>query len=69
MFPMIFVYVSCMMEAKGDVTASCDVNKQPVEVPLYETRIQEGMLADGLNFIMALLMAVTPCPRLPRTME
>ncbi|KAF5092203.1 hypothetical protein D0Z03_002983 [Geotrichum reessii] len=58
--PMLAVYVVCMMEAIGDVTATCDVSRLSVEGPEYESRIQGGILADGLNGILAGLMTLTP---------
>lgn len=58
--PMLAVYVVCMMEAIGDVTATCDVSRLAVQGPEYESRIQGGILADGLNGILAGLMTLTP---------
>ena len=58
--PMLAVYIVCMMEAIGDVTATCDVSRLPVEGDEYDSRIQGGILADGLNGILAGLMTLTP---------
>jgi NCS2 family nucleobase:cation symporter-2 len=58
--PMLAVYIVLMMEAIGDITATCDVSRLPVEGPEYESRIQGGILADGLNGILAGLMTLTP---------
>ncbi|VVT46280.1 uncharacterized protein SAPINGB_P001135 [Magnusiomyces paraingens] len=58
--PMLAVYVVCAMEAIGDITATCDVSRLPVEGEEYDSRIQGGLLADGLNGCIASLMTITP---------
>lgn len=47
--PMLAVYLILMMEAIGDITATCDVSRLQVEGKLFDSRIQGGVLADGLN--------------------
>ncbi|KAK9484378.1 permease family-domain-containing protein [Lipomyces starkeyi] len=58
--PMLAVYLILMMEAIGDITATCDVSRLEVEGTVYESRIQGGVLADGLNGLLAGLMTMTP---------
>lgn len=58
--PMLSVYITCAMEAIGDITATCEVSKQEVDGPMYDSRIQGGVLADGCNSIIAALMTMTP---------
>lgn len=58
--PFLAVYIVLMMEAIGDITATCDVSRLEVEGKTYETRIQGGVLADGLNGMLAGLATVTP---------
>ncbi|VVT46282.1 uncharacterized protein SAPINGB_P001136 [Magnusiomyces paraingens] len=58
--PMLAVYMVCAMEAIGDITATCDVSRLPVEGEEYESRIQGGLLADGFNGCIASLMTITP---------
>ncbi|KAK8440202.1 hypothetical protein ACI3LY_003682 [Candidozyma auris] len=58
--PFLAVYIVCVMEAIGDITATCDVSRLEVEGELFDSRIQGGVLADGLNGILAGLMTVTP---------
>lgn len=48
------------MEAIGDITATCDVSKLQVDGQLFDSRIQGGVLADGLNGIIAGLCTITP---------
>ncbi|QSS64190.1 purine permease [Histoplasma capsulatum] len=58
--PLLAVYTVLMMEAIGDITATCDVSRLDVEGPVFDTRIQGGVLADGLNGLIAGLCTITP---------
>ncbi|OIW28124.1 Xanthine/uracil permease [Coniochaeta ligniaria NRRL 30616] len=58
--PMLAVFFITTCESIGDVTATCDVSRLEVEGRLYESRIQGGVLADGVNGILAALMTTTP---------
>ncbi|ODV96217.1 hypothetical protein PACTADRAFT_49602 [Pachysolen tannophilus NRRL Y-2460] len=58
--PMLALYIVLMMEAIGDITATSDVSRVEVEGPLYESRIQGGVLADGFNGLLSCLMTCTP---------
>ncbi|KAG9775445.1 Xanthine/uracil permease, partial [Aureobasidium melanogenum] len=58
--PFLAVFLVLMMEAIGDITASCDVSRLEVEGPIFESRIQGGVLADGLNGMFACLCTITP---------
>ncbi|KAI0975195.1 permease family-domain-containing protein [Xylaria arbuscula] len=58
--PLIAVFILCACEAIGDITASCDVSRVEVDGPVYETRIQGGVLADGINGVIAALATITP---------
>lgn len=58
--PLLAVYIVLAMEAIGDITATCDVSRLQVDGPLFDSRIQGGVLADGLNGIIAALCTVTP---------
>lgn len=58
--PIMVVFIICACEAIGDVTATCDVSRLEVEGPQFESRIQGGVLADGLNGCLAALMTITP---------
>jgi uric acid-xanthine permease len=58
--PLLAVYIICACEAIGDITATCDVSRLEVEGKLYESRIQGGVLADGINGMLAALMTITP---------
>lgn len=58
--PLIAVYMVLAMEAIGDITATCDVSRLQVDGELFDSRIQGGVLADGLNGILAALCTITP---------
>ncbi|RMZ79242.1 hypothetical protein DV737_g3499, partial [Chaetothyriales sp. CBS 132003] len=58
--PFLAVYLVLMMEAIGDITASCDVSRLEVDGPVFNSRIQGGVLADGLNGMIACLCTITP---------
>lgn len=58
--PFLACYIVLMMEAIGDITASSDVSRLDISGPLYESRIQGGVLADGFNGILAGLMTLPP---------
>jgi uric acid-xanthine permease len=58
--PIMAVFIICACEAIGDITATCDVSRLEVSGKTYESRIQGGVLADGVNGILAALMTITP---------
>ncbi|KAI5925664.1 permease family-domain-containing protein [Camillea tinctor] len=58
--PILAVFIICACEAIGDVTATCDVSRLEVDGKAYESRIQGGVLADGLNGVLAALMTISP---------
>lgn len=49
-----------MLESIGDITASCDVSGVEVEGEPFQRRIQGGLLADGVNSLLAACMTITP---------
>ena len=58
--PLLAVYIVLMMEAIGDITATCDVSRLEVEGKQFDSRIQGGILADGFNGLLAGLCTITP---------
>ncbi|KAL2202972.1 Xanthine/uracil permease [Sarocladium strictum] len=58
--PIMAVYIICATEAIGDITATCDVSRLEVEGGIYESRIQGGVLADGINGMLSALCTITP---------
>ncbi|RPD63283.1 Xanthine/uracil permease [Lentinus tigrinus ALCF2SS1-6] len=58
--PMLAVYVSLAMEATGDITASAEVSRLPVDGTDFDSRIQGGILSDGLGGFISALFTVAP---------
>lgn len=57
--PTMIVFIINTCEAIGDITASCDVSRVELEGPAYESRVQGGVLADGMGSVFAALMTIT----------
>ncbi|KZT35706.1 Xanthine/uracil permease [Sistotremastrum suecicum HHB10207 ss-3] len=58
--PMLAVYISLAMEAIGDITASAEVSRLEVDGPEFDSRIQGGVLSDGIGGFLSALFTVTP---------
>ncbi|KAF4983943.1 hypothetical protein FZEAL_768 [Fusarium zealandicum] len=58
--PLMAVFLVCATEAIGDITATCDVSRLEVTGKMYESRIQGGILSDGLAGCIGALMTMTP---------
>ncbi|OJJ55529.1 hypothetical protein ASPSYDRAFT_60474 [Aspergillus sydowii CBS 593.65] len=58
--PLLAVYIVIMMESIGDITATCDVSQVEVEGPTFDTRIQGGVLGNGLTCLIGGLATITP---------
>ncbi|KAL9934464.1 hypothetical protein V8E36_006920 [Tilletia maclaganii] len=58
--PTLAVYISLMMEAIGDTTAVSDVSRLEVAGPAFDKQIASGILADGVNGLLAGLGTVAP---------
>ncbi|KIK70003.1 hypothetical protein GYMLUDRAFT_534739 [Collybiopsis luxurians FD-317 M1] len=58
--PMLAVYVSLSMEAIGDITASAEVSRVDVRGIEFDSRVQGGLLSDGVGGFLSALFTVTP---------
>ncbi|KAJ3343976.1 hypothetical protein HDU83_005428 [Entophlyctis luteolus] len=58
--PFLAAYLILMMEAIGDTTATSDVSKLEVEGDIFDSRIQGGVLADGISGFLSALGTMTP---------
>lgn len=58
--PLLAVYIVVMMESIGDITATCDVSRCEVEGPEFDSRIQGGVLGNGITCLLAGLCTITP---------
>lgn len=51
--PIAFIYLITAIESTGDLTANCMFSKQPITGNGYLQRIKGGVLADGINSLIA----------------
>ncbi|PLB41854.1 nucleobase:cation symporter-2 family protein [Aspergillus candidus] len=58
--PLLAVYIVVMMESIGDITATCDVSQVQVQGPTFDSRIQGGVLGNGITCLLAGLCTITP---------
>ena len=58
--PMALMYLATTVESIGDITATSMVSGEPTEGKLYERRLRGGILADGLNSMLATLFGSFP---------
>ncbi|ORZ23767.1 purine permease [Lobosporangium transversale] len=58
--PLLITYTLAMVESIGDITASCEVSHLSVEGREFESRLQGGILADGLAGCLAPLFMNSP---------
>ncbi|KAF9943767.1 hypothetical protein BGZ65_000328, partial [Modicella reniformis] len=58
--PLLITYTLAMVESIGDITASCEVSQLSVEGREFESRLQGGILADGIAGVLAPLFMNSP---------
>ena len=58
--PMALMYLASTVETIGDITATSMVSGEPTEGELYERRLSGGILADGLNSMLATIFGAFP---------
>jgi NCS2 family nucleobase:cation symporter-2/xanthine permease XanP len=58
--PFAFGYLITTLESVGDITATSQVAGEPVSGPIYIQRVRGGVLADGLNSILAAVFNSLP---------
>ena len=51
--PVALIYLITVIESSGDLTATSMVSKQPIDGEVYRDRIKGGVLADGINSMLA----------------
>jgi xanthine permease XanP len=51
--PVALIYLVTVIESAGDLTATSIVSKQPISGAVYDERIKGGVLADGINSMLA----------------
>lgn len=58
--PMALMYLASTVETIGDLTATSMVSGEPTAGALYEKRLSGGILADGLNSMLATIFGSFP---------
>ncbi len=58
--PVALIYVITAIESAGDLTATSMISKQPIEGEAYRQRIQNGVLGDGVNSLIASVFNTFP---------
>ena len=58
--PMALMYLASTVETIGDITATSMVSDEPTEGEIYEKRLSGGILADGLNSMLATIFGSFP---------
>ena len=57
---MVLMYVATTVESIGDITATSMVSGEPTSGAEYERRLRGGILADGLNSMLATVFGAFP---------
>ncbi|WP_295895085.1 nucleobase:cation symporter-2 family protein [uncultured Vibrio sp.] len=58
--PIAFIYLITAIESTGDLTANSLFSGQPVQGPKYIKRVKAGVLADGVNSLIAAVFNTFP---------
>lgn len=58
--PVALIYLVTAIETSGDITANCIISKQPIKGDAYVKRIRGGVLADGINSMIASVFHTFP---------
>lgn len=60
LLPWLVAYLLVALECIGDLTATSAVSREPVEGPLFESRLRGGLWADGLGCALCSLFHALP---------
>jgi xanthine permease XanP len=58
--PMVLMYLATTVETIGDISATSMVSGEPTQGELFESRLRGGILADGLNSMLAAVFSCFP---------
>lgn len=58
--PTLIAFVVTSVETIGDISASAEASRVATSGPEFDSRVQGGLLADGLNSLIAALMTANP---------
>jgi len=54
------IYIALTLEVVGDITATSLVSAEPIDGPVYMRRVKGGVLADGINSLLAAICGTFP---------
>lgn len=60
LLPWLVAYLLVALECIGDLTATSGVSREPVEGPLFESRLRGGLLADAVGCVFCSLFCALP---------
>jgi len=60
LLPWLVAYLLVALECIGDLTATSGVSREPVEGPLFDSRLRGGLLADGVGCAFCSLFCALP---------
>ena len=58
--PIALIYVITAIETTGDITANCVISGEEIQGEKYRKRVQGGVLADGINSMIAAVFNTFP---------
>ena len=58
--PVLIGYAVSAVETVGDITATAEASRVETEGEVFESRVQGGLLADGINSLIAALLTSSP---------
>ena len=58
--PIALIYVITAIETTGDITANCVISRQEIQGQKYRDRVKGGVLADGINSMIAAIFNTFP---------
>jgi xanthine permease XanP len=58
--PFAFLYLITVIESVGDLTATSSLTNQPITGDIYFRRLRSGVLADGINSLLAAIFNSFP---------
>lgn len=58
--PFAFIYVASLLEALGDMTATCQLSGLETEGPAYSARLRGGVISDGITCVVSGIIGSFP---------
>lgn len=67
--PTMIGYLVSAVDTVGDISATAELSRVATEGSEFESRVQGGLLADGVNSLLATLLTTSPTATFPKTTE